>query len=458
MYKRIMVVVALSWIGCDGRDAKQPAAAAPAATVATTAAHANPRARAEHGRKLFVAWCSGCHGERGLGDGPAAAVLIPKPRNFVRHKFKIRSTPSASPPTRQDLLATVERGLPGTAMPSFKFLPEEERGLIVDHVRSLAGLDTQPEPTPIVLSKEPGSSAESIARGKLLYVKFGCVQCHGAEGRGDGPASNTLKNDLGEPIPARDYSKGLYLGGDSPEAVHMRFRTGLDGTGMPSFGDSLQMGDGWDLTYFVLSLRKPKPPLPSDLVARGQQVVEDKQCFACHVINGKGGDVGPSLDVASQKLRWDWLRTFLEDPLKPGKIYPYMPYRMPPLGLTAPEIDGVVALLAKNAHRAVSETSPPTPTFDPKKVADGQLLYFLKCTECHNLGKVIPNPVAKQVGPDLINVTRRIELKWIPTWVNNPKSVYPNARMVDTNLTPSQIEAVTAFVWKTSADAQTIGK
>ena len=453
MLKNIMIVLALSWLGCEGHDVEKPGATAAPAAPTATANSVSARSRAARAQKLFVTWCSGCHGERGRGDGPAAAVVVPKPRNFTRDKFKIRSTPTGSPPTRQDLLATVERGLPGTAMPSFKFLSEEERGLIVDHVRSLAGLDAQPEPAAIVLPKPPPSSPESIARGKTLYTKFGCDQCHGPEGRGDGPASKTLKDDLGQPIPARDYSKGLYMGGDAPEAVHMRFRTGLDGTGMPSYADTLSMNDGWDLTNFVLSLRKPRS-LPSDLVARGQQVVQEKQCFACHVINGKGGDVGPSLDVAADKLRWDWARGFLANPLGVGKIYPYMPYRMPPLDLTPEEIDGLIALFAHNAHRADHEAEPPPPKFDQKKIADGQLLYFLKCTECHNLGKVIPNPAAKQVGPDLINVTQRIQLKWIPTWVNNPKSVYPNARMVDTNLTPAQIDAVTAFIWKTSADAK----
>ncbi len=34
-------------------------------------------------------------------------------------------------------------------------------------------------------------SAESIARGKSLFERY-CVTCHGATGRGDGPAASSL--------------------------------------------------------------------------------------------------------------------------------------------------------------------------------------------------------------------------------------------------------------------------
>ncbi len=39
------------------------------------------------GARLFAERCSGCHGDHGHGDGPAAAALVPKPRNFVDAAF-----------------------------------------------------------------------------------------------------------------------------------------------------------------------------------------------------------------------------------------------------------------------------------------------------------------------------------------------------------------------------------
>lgn len=37
----------------------------------------------EEGKKFYVTYCSGCHGESGKGDGPAAASLPVKPANHT---------------------------------------------------------------------------------------------------------------------------------------------------------------------------------------------------------------------------------------------------------------------------------------------------------------------------------------------------------------------------------------
>ena len=52
-----------------------------------------------------------------------------------------------------------------------------------------------------------------------------------------------------------------------------------------------------------------------------------------------------------------------------------------------------------------------------------------------------------------LDISKRIRFEWVPTWVNNPQKVYPDTRMVNVNLTPEQVEAVRAFVWKASVDA-----
>ena len=39
------------------------------------------------GAKLYAQYCSTCHGKTGLGDGPGAAGLNPKPRNFRNPKL-----------------------------------------------------------------------------------------------------------------------------------------------------------------------------------------------------------------------------------------------------------------------------------------------------------------------------------------------------------------------------------
>ncbi|HUJ24476.1 MAG TPA: cytochrome c, partial [Myxococcales bacterium] len=122
------------------------------------------------GRAVFQRECAACHGERGDGNGAGAAFVDPKPRNFTKKMFKLRTTNSGEPPATADILRTIERGIPGSAMPSFKFLSEQERRQLAAVVLDFADMLDGDEPTPI---KDPGAppsmTPQTIARGKQVY-------------------------------------------------------------------------------------------------------------------------------------------------------------------------------------------------------------------------------------------------------------------------------------------------
>lgn len=436
----------LALAACDAGGDGAPAA--PPAAFAVAAAPVRPSP--ELGRKLYAAECAGCHGERGRGDGPGAATLPVPPRDFTREPFKFRTTALADPPTRKDVFDTLTHGLPGSGMPSFRFLTEEERRALVEVVFGFAGIARSPEPEPVAIGPETPADPQSIARGRAAFQKHACFACHGDGGRGDGPAAPTLKDGRGRSISPRDFTTGVFRRGESARAIHERIRTGIAGTPMPAH-DKVTNEEGWDLARYVLSLAKPAVA-PSDPVALGRSVVAQKNCAACHVIEGKGGRVGPSLDVAAGKLRYDWAKRFLANPRPYGKIYPYIPYRMPDLGLTPQEVDGVLALFAEVAGRSYPEPAEPVAKLDPALEGEGKLLYFLRCTECHTMADVIPTPAAKQQGPDLANIRDRLRVDWITRWVADPKAIYPETKMTDPRLTPHEVEAVRTFIWNTSVD------
>lgn len=87
---------------------------------------------------LYREHCAHCHGISGNGAGPSAAFLNPYPRDFRYGKFKFKSTPLRKAPTDHDLERTLRNGIPGTAMPSFKTLPDEEIRALVDYVKYLS--------------------------------------------------------------------------------------------------------------------------------------------------------------------------------------------------------------------------------------------------------------------------------------------------------------------------------
>jgi len=87
-------------------------------------------ADAVDGKAVFEIRCAPCHGTGGSGDGPAAAALEPKPRNFRDAAFWRGRT-------RTSLRLTVEQGRPGTMMSPFKgVLSDAEIDGVVRYVES----------------------------------------------------------------------------------------------------------------------------------------------------------------------------------------------------------------------------------------------------------------------------------------------------------------------------------
>lgn len=210
----------------------------------------------EQGRQigLYREHCAHCHGITGDGQGPTAMALYPYPRDFRLGKFKFKSTPLRRPPTDDDLIRIVRNGIPGSAMPAFKTLPDEEVAALVDYVKYLSlrgeyerrllaelpNLDGDPlldleqlrdrhdpaaresisnqlrilvgeylleevlerwldredsiteVPDPPLEMLADSQPPESIvaAGRQLFFGKANCVQCHGATGLGDGQTQN----------------------------------------------------------------------------------------------------------------------------------------------------------------------------------------------------------------------------------------------------------------------------
>ena len=76
--KRILLVAILALAAGCGKKSSSPQAEPATDSPATTAA-VSPVAEAQ---TTFKTICATCHGESGLGNGPAATALNPKPRNY----------------------------------------------------------------------------------------------------------------------------------------------------------------------------------------------------------------------------------------------------------------------------------------------------------------------------------------------------------------------------------------
>jgi DMSO reductase family type II enzyme heme b subunit len=238
--------------------------------LAPRRAEAQQAADPAQGKAVYEKKCLLCHGEKGDGAGPGAALLSPRPRDFTKGKYKIRTSASGQAPTDADLFRIISDGMPGTSMPGWKGLPEKDRWNLVAYLKTFAPDAFKEPPKAAALPKEVPPSKESVARGKEMFEGIECNKCHGTGGRGDGPSAPELKDDWERPVRAANLTMPWnFRGGSSAREVATRLATGLMGTPMPTFMDSVEKPeDIWHVANYVKSLGRDKPAFATMLAVR----------------------------------------------------------------------------------------------------------------------------------------------------------------------------------------------
>lgn len=230
----------------------------------------------DYGREVYTRRCVGCHGETGNGNGPAATFMYEqRPRDFTLGVFKFRLT-SGPLPTDGDLMRTITRGVRGTAMPPWHNLPDKDRLAVIQYIKYELAVDRsdpddpyayfveEPPGEPLYIGEPPEPSEEMVARGAEVWRQAKCWECHGDSGKGDGEKAAGLKDDFGFSIRPADLTTGQFKSGPVAEDIFRTMTTGLSGTPMPSYGDSLPEEDRWALAYYVLALSAFKDPLTGE--------------------------------------------------------------------------------------------------------------------------------------------------------------------------------------------------
>lgn len=136
----LALAASISLVGCQPSEEQgsQTTTASPAAeATASPAAEATDGAAtqattggadAAAGQQIYATNCATCHGEAGMGDGPAAAALNPKPTNLAQGPYKHEGK----------WADVVKNGVPGTAMaPWSGTLSEEQVANVVAYAESL---------------------------------------------------------------------------------------------------------------------------------------------------------------------------------------------------------------------------------------------------------------------------------------------------------------------------------
>ena len=115
-----------------------------------------------------------------------------------------------------------------------------------------------------------------VAAGGALYAQ-NCASCHGASGRGDGPAAkglSTVPPAIGTAAAMRDVS---------PALMYRLISVGVRGTAMPAWSVMMSPGQRWNVVAYVTGMRSTP-----EQVHTGEGLYFER-CATCHGSNGAGG-------------------------------------------------------------------------------------------------------------------------------------------------------------------------
>jgi putative heme-binding domain-containing protein len=144
-----------------------------------------------------------------------------------------------------------------------------------------------------------GSGEKVISEGTELYNRS-CTGCHGVNG-GAGERGPALAGE-------RDYVR------DTDAEVFAAVKGGITGTGMPPSG--LPPTDIWKIVAYIRSMRATASNafVPGN-VAHGEQIFWNQgRCGSCHMVNGRGGILGPDLSNIAAERTLQQLRLALTKP------------------------------------------------------------------------------------------------------------------------------------------------
>jgi cytochrome c2 len=236
--------------------------------------------------------------------------------------------------------------------------------------------------------------APQLAEGRRLIVESGCVSCH------DIPGFEGIRfrgNDLD--------SLGYKVRADWLQAWLKDPKAYLPSSRMGNF--RLSETEISALEALLLS-RKAQAPTGSGTVdwtkadtAAGRALFGELRCVSCHAVEGRGGTMGPELTHIGDKVRRDWLFSFLKDPHREQPETAMLQYR-----LKDEQVRDLAAFLLDEYRTPGTQAeSVPASYQEPRAVQEGQTVFLRHgCYGCHRLAALSETG---KIGPSLAGVADR---------------------------------------------------
>lgn len=230
-WARKWCILLLLAAGCSGLGGEPQIVATlpPAAQVPQEARFPARSPDMANGARIYANRCAGCHGTGGAGDGAmvtsgrlAVDGQVIQPASFI-------DPATARDQTPQEWFDVITNGRIERLMPPWAdALTEQERWDVAYFTYTLH------------------YTSEQIARGREIW-KAECTDCHGLEGRGDGPEAADVRKQV-------DDLTDQYEMAISSDRVLYNFVNEGAAEAMPAFGDTLSETQMWDVVTFSRTL------------------------------------------------------------------------------------------------------------------------------------------------------------------------------------------------------------
>lgn len=154
--------------------------------------------------------------------------------------------------------------------------------------------------------KNPLANDPRAAKLGEFQFRSNCAFCHGlgAKGGGRGP----------------DLTRAQKRHGNSDADLFRTINEGVPGTAMPPNGATQQgvgmtEGEIWQVIAYIRSVELKAPAQPLGDAAHGKQLFfGSTACSTCHMVNGKGGRLGPDLTTSGSARSTEYLVESIRNP------------------------------------------------------------------------------------------------------------------------------------------------
>jgi len=150
--------------------------------------------------------------------------------------------------------------------------------------------------------KNPFAQDPNAPENGRTVFRIYCEPCHGIHGQGGrGP----------------DLTRGNYSNGTRDEDLYRIVANGIPGTAMNGFGGELGDDNVWRVVSYLRTIATRNTEPMKGNAAAGEKLFRGKGgCANCHIVNGRGGRLGPELSKIGPQHTVAYLREAILEPNK----------------------------------------------------------------------------------------------------------------------------------------------